>query len=212
MSPKVAEPAVRAALVDAAARLLADEGPSALTTRRVAAGVGVSTMAVYTHFGGKEDLIRAVVWEGFERLAAHLQTVKRTRDPVADLLRLGIAYRRHAITAPHLYVVMFGGHSIADYSPTAEDRAHGLSTFTQLVAAVQRGMDAARFTAGDATAAAVRVWAMVHGAVTLELADFLDTLAEPEELFRAIGLAAAVSLGDDPEAARRSLKRAVTAP
>ena len=70
--PRTADPEVRAALTDAAARLLGEEGPAAMTTRRLATEAGTTTTAVYTHFGGKEDLVRAIVWEGFDRLTAHL--------------------------------------------------------------------------------------------------------------------------------------------
>ena len=63
--PKTADPTVRVRLIEAAARILAEEGPGALTLRRVAAEVGTSTMAVYTHFGGMTELRRAVREQGF---------------------------------------------------------------------------------------------------------------------------------------------------
>ena len=44
--PRSADPEVGAALVEAAARILAEEGPAALTTRRVATEARTSTMAV----------------------------------------------------------------------------------------------------------------------------------------------------------------------
>jgi AcrR family transcriptional regulator len=68
--PKTADPSVRTALIEHAARITAEEGREALTLRRLAAGVGTSTMAVYTHFGGMDDLRRAVRREGFARLAS----------------------------------------------------------------------------------------------------------------------------------------------
>jgi len=210
MSPRVAEPAVRSALIETAARLLAEEGPTALTTRRLANEVGTSTMSVYTHFGGMEDLIRAVVWEGFERLAAQLSAVEPTKDPVADLVRLGAAYRLHAVTDPTLYAVMFGGHGIGEYSPTPEDRAHGLGTFAVLVDGVQRCMDAGRFRPGDATAVAVRLWASVHGTVSLELAGFLADMADVEPAYRELITMIGVGLGDDPRRTKRSVKAALS--
>ncbi|HET6795126.1 MAG TPA: helix-turn-helix domain-containing protein, partial [Acidimicrobiales bacterium] len=83
----------RTALIEAAARLVAEEGPSALSTRRLAAEVGTSTMAVYTWFGGMPQLLRALLREGFRRFGDRLRSVEPTDDPVADLGRLGIAYR-----------------------------------------------------------------------------------------------------------------------
>src|SRR6476659_8739147 len=97
MSPKTADPNVRTALVETAARLLTEEGPSALTTRRLAREVGASTMAVYTHFGGMDELLGAMSVEGFRRLARRLNRVKQTEDTVADVVELGRAYRRNAL-------------------------------------------------------------------------------------------------------------------
>jgi hypothetical protein len=131
---------------------------------------------------------------------------------VADLARLGEAYRQHALTNPHLYRVMFGGHTIGEYAPTDEDRAHGLDTFLSLVAAIQRCIDAGRYTTPDAVAAAVQVWVAQHGAVTLELADFLAAMTDVQELYRNIYVGLSVALGDDPKAAARSFAQAAGLP
>ena len=47
----------RERLVEAGTRLLERDGPEALKARKVAAEIGVSTMAVYTHFGGMNGLL-----------------------------------------------------------------------------------------------------------------------------------------------------------
>ena len=78
MSPKRADGAVRTAFIETAAQLIATEGSSGLTLRRVADQVGTSTMAVYTHFGGMNELRLEVRREGFARLAAHLAQVEQT--------------------------------------------------------------------------------------------------------------------------------------
>src|SRR3954468_5048474 len=103
VSPKPADPRVRSALIESAAQLLADHQP--LTIRRLAADVGTSTMAVYTHFGSMDDLRRGGCREGFARLAAHLAAVTPTSDPVADLGALGWAYCVNGLTNPNLYRV-----------------------------------------------------------------------------------------------------------
>lgn len=208
MSPKSPDPDVRAALVEAAARLLAEEGPESLTTRRVAAEVEVSTMAVYTHFGGKEELVRAVVGEGFARLGQRLGAVHHTRDPVADLGALGYAYRAHARTSPHLYTVMFGGQNIPEYCPTAQDMAHGLETFEVLTSGVQRCIDADRFDDHGAEAMATQLWAASHGAATLELAGFLGSPKATETCWRELITHVSVGFGDQPELVTASLRKA----
>ncbi|CAN5854277.1 TetR/AcrR family transcriptional regulator [soil metagenome] len=196
---------MREALVETAARLLAEQGPAALTIRRVANEVGTSTMAVYTHFGGKEDLVRAIVWEGFERLAQRLGAVRRTSDPVADLVHQAVAYRANAHENPHLYAVMFGSSPVPEYQQSPEDAAHGWATFQMLVDAVERCVGAGRFEDRDAFAMASQLWAAAHGIVTLEQHGYLLT---DDNLLATTCVTLAVGMGDDPAAAATSLRRA----
>ena len=60
---------LRRALVEAAERILENEGPSALSLRAVAREAGVSAAAPYHHFKDKNELLAAIAQEGFELLA-----------------------------------------------------------------------------------------------------------------------------------------------
>ncbi len=91
---------VRRRLIEVAADLLSEEGPSALSARRLARDAGTSTMAVYTHFGGMPALVRAVVAEGFTRLYDRVAEVEPTDDPLTDLIGAAAAYRAHALAEP----------------------------------------------------------------------------------------------------------------
>ena len=76
---------VPARLVQATIQLLAESGPSAIKARTVASASGLSTMVVYSHFGGIPELLNAVIDEGFRRLAQVFSEGPITDDPVADL-------------------------------------------------------------------------------------------------------------------------------
>ncbi len=206
--PRKADPSIRVALTETAARLLAEEGPAALSTRRLAREVGTSTTAVYTHFGGKEDLVRAMCVEGFDRLARRMARVRPTDDPVADLAQLGRAYRRNALANPHLYAVMFGGRTLPDYAPTNEDRAYGLPTLAHLADTTGRCVEANRFRPAPPFEIAVQLWAAVHGLVSLELDGFFPVRADADRHARRLMLALVIGLGDDPSQAAASVGRA----
>src|SRR3712207_3146520 len=119
---RTADPAVRTALVEAAAEMLADRAP--VTARSLAERVGASTTALYTHFGGMPGLWRAVRQEGFTRLAGRMDAVADTADPVRDLAALGVAYLGNALAHPALYRAMFDAAAdLAD--PAAADRSFG---------------------------------------------------------------------------------------
>jgi AcrR family transcriptional regulator len=51
---------VRSRIIDVAARLLPDEGPTAVTTRGVAEQAGVQAPMIYRLFGDKDGLLEAV--------------------------------------------------------------------------------------------------------------------------------------------------------
>ena len=207
MSPRRADPALRRALIETAAGLLAEEGPLALSTRRLATEVGTSTTAVYTHFGGMDDLVRAVAHEGFARLNVRMRAVGESADPVADVAALGLAYRRNAQDNPALYTVMFGGAGLGGFSMTDEDRQYGRFTLEILVGAVARCVAAGRFHAEDPQVIAHQMWIALHGLVSLELGGYLVPPYDADSCFAAQVSGLILGAGDDPAAARRSIAR-----
>ncbi|MFI6792930.1 TetR/AcrR family transcriptional regulator [Nonomuraea sp. NPDC050383] len=189
---------LRRELVDAGGRLLAAEGPSALTTRRVAQQAGVSTTAVYNLFGDKAGLVREMFLAGFERLAAAFAAVPRTGDPVADLLALGRAYRASALANPHLYELMFG-RPVPEFQPDAETAALIQPTFDTLVAAVARCLDEGAFAPAEPHDLAVRLNALAHGMCGLELRGALGDAAQASRHWdAAFGAMVRGMAGDDP--------------
>src|SRR5688572_11177390 len=96
--PRPADPAVRTLLVEAAAGLLAEHGRDGVTARRLAAAVGASTQALYTHFAGVDELLAEVWREGFRRFGDALESPATTDDPVADWMVQGWEYRRFALS------------------------------------------------------------------------------------------------------------------
>jgi AcrR family transcriptional regulator len=157
-------------LVDEAGRILAAEGVGALTLRKLATRSGTSTMAVYTLFGDKQALLTAMHNEGFARLGAAMhQAAARTHDdPLAALAALGAAYRETAVANPHLYTLMFGG-AVPGFVPDAQSQAAADATFTPLVDAVQRCLDAHVLAGPDAQTIATYLWAVSHGVVSLAI-------------------------------------------
>lgn len=174
--PRAYDDELRVQLIEAAARVLGDEGPHAVTTRRVAAEVGTSTTAIYSLIGSKDELFRAVFREGFQRLAHHLAAAGPTDDPLADLRSLGLAYHVMGTESPHLYRVMFDC-PVPEFEVSDEDVRFSLSTLEVLIDAVQRCIDDGLF-GGDARDLALELWAMNHGITTLAID---GTLGSPDQ-------------------------------
>jgi AcrR family transcriptional regulator len=196
--PRTADPAVRTALVEAAAQMLAAR--EAVTARSLAERAGTSTTALYTHFGGMPGLWRAVRQEGFTRLGRLLATVPRTEDPVRDLAALGAGYVTAALREPFLYRAMF------DAAAELEDPAAADATFGLLGEAAARARSARRFADdADALAVATRFWMTGHGLVMLVLTGVLP----PEAIAvhgQELGVGVFVAAGDDPVRCRESVR------
>lgn len=208
MSPRRIDPQLAATLLEAAAHLLAEEGTAGLTTRRLAAAVGTSTTAVYTYYGGMDNLVRAMVHEGFARLHRRMSTVRATPDAVADIMALGYAYRANALDHPHLYLVMFGSSSLGGFALGDGDRQHGRYTLEPLVDAVSRAMEQQRFRTGDPLLVAQGMWIALHGLVTLELGGYLIDPYDADLCFEAQLRSLMVGAGDDHDGTLISLARA----
>lgn len=183
--PKLHDDALRIRLLDTAGAVLTSEGPDALSLRRLAAAAGTSTSAVYSLFGGKPGVLRALFVEAFTRFGAHLDAVAPSADPAADILALGRAYRASATANPHLYAVMFGS-PVPGFEPDPEDWAHAEATFLPLLDAVRRGIAAGVLRDVDPGLIATALWANVHGLVSLELRRALPGEAgAPADVFDA---------------------------
>ena len=75
------ERAQRHQMIITAARELAEaEGWDAVTTRRLAERIEYSQPVLYSHFDGKDAIVRAVAIQGFEELANHLRRARLGAD------------------------------------------------------------------------------------------------------------------------------------
>ncbi|WP_370490275.1 TetR/AcrR family transcriptional regulator [Mycobacterium sp. pV006] len=210
----------REALIQAGVELLERDGLGAVSARSLATAAGTSTMAVYSHFGGMTGVLEAIAGEVFGRFAHALTDAPETDDPVADFLRMGVAYHRFAVSDPQRYQFMFGTSTptpIAAHrvdmtaAGNVSDRAEWAFSFTALRTAVQRMMAAGRIRQDDELAVAGRLWSLTHGAVMLELAGFFG--GDGRGFTHILGpliVDTLVGMGDDRDAVNRSLQSVLT--
>ena len=142
--PNKHDAATREALLDAAEALLAASGPDAVSVRAVADEIGVSTRAVYSVFGSKPGLMGALAARGFHRLAALVNALPVTDDPLADLIAAGPqGFRVFALERPHLFRITFDAISEALYSQ-AETYPALFESYRALASRFTRAIDAGR--------------------------------------------------------------------
>lgn len=156
------------ALVAAAHQLLAADGPEALTVRRIANAAGMSTMNVYSRFGGKDGVIDELYADGYRRLFAEVDGIPSTDDVPRDLLEVAATYRSWALANPRYYSIMFRS-AVPHFAPSAESVEAALAGLTRLVERIEHGQRNGHITGGVPQEIAAWLWATCHGMISLEL-------------------------------------------
>lgn len=98
----------RRRIVEAAVELLESGGPSAVSTRAVAAAAGLQPPAIYRFFGDKEGLLEAVAEHGYAQFleSKRAQLDPAPEDPVEELRRGWDMVVEFGISHPELFAVM----------------------------------------------------------------------------------------------------------
>lgn len=172
---------LRRALLAAAAAVIEESGPTALSLRDLARRVGVSHAAPAHHFGDKKGLLTALAVEGFTRLG---QRLHRAWEEGGSLLEVGVAYLRFAVDHRAHFEVMFRPELYHGDDPDL------LAAREQAGEALWAGVAALPDAPSGAQArlAGMAAWSIVHGFATLWLGgavppDFRD---DPEAAGRAV--------------------------
>jgi AcrR family transcriptional regulator len=167
--PRTNDATVRERLVESATEMFATRSPESITVRALAAAAGTTTGAVYSLFAGKDAVIGEVRNRAVAGLSQYLSAVPTTRDPLADIYALAVAYRQWGRDHAHLYAALFGG--VQAFDPSGDVSAS--DPVRPLIEAIDRARSEFVLN-GDATSIALSIWVTLHGLVALELAGALD--------------------------------------
>jgi AcrR family transcriptional regulator len=170
-------------LLAAAEAVLAEEGPGGLTVRAVAARAGIAPMGVYSHLGGKDGLVDALLIRGFDRLRAAVEPGGEP-DMLKRLRGCAMRYRDFALGNRQFYAIMFEGAILRDRT-SAEVAEHATAAFGTLVQSVETAAAAGAITAETPREVAQQIWSTLHGAMALELNGLVLT-PDPEATYRAL--------------------------
>ncbi|MFE0135244.1 TetR/AcrR family transcriptional regulator [Streptomyces sp. NPDC059037] len=197
---------VRRRLLDEAARVIAEQGPAALSARRLVKAVGASTMAVYTHFGSMPELVREVIREGFVRFHARAAGIGQGADPVVELAGLCRVYQEFARAEPDVYAVMFGSSVLTGFALSDDDRRMGTFLLRAPRDAIRRCVDAGRFRAeADPDLLVRQLFSQMHGLAELARAGYIMGGFTPDQVLHGMLRDFAFAAGDEAGAAEASV-------
>lgn len=188
--------ALRDRLLQIAETLLVRDGPDRISMRELAREAGISTMGIYTAFGGKDGVMRALYAEGFARLYRHAAAAEDRTDPVRWLHQALLAYRRFALANVGFYRLMFGGDK--RFVPIDRNSRFGTlvvpdqgayPSYGSLMDAFAEGQRGGLITAErSADELAHLAWAVIHGLVSLEIAGYVDQASSDARFNDSIAL------------------------
>jgi AcrR family transcriptional regulator len=107
----------RAAIVDEAWRLAADEGLSGVSMRALAARVGLRQPSLYAYFETKRDIYDAMYTEANDRLRARLRALVLPRDPRRAVKGVAAEIVTFATENPVMAEVMFS-RTVPGFEPS----------------------------------------------------------------------------------------------
>ncbi len=186
--PKTTGSAQETALLDAARTIFMSEGVKGLSVRRVAEGAGCTTMAVYSLFKGKSEILGALVDEGFDRLAAAQRAASEKLGGVDRVIALCKAYRATAHAYPHHYALMLG-QSSGELAPNETSIKKALATFENLANAIASVPSMKKQSRAHCVELANVLFAFCHGWVSLEQSRFLGKPKKSSRPYTAAVLA-----------------------
>ncbi|WP_340026418.1 TetR/AcrR family transcriptional regulator [Paenibacillus sp. FSL K6-1096] len=169
---------LRKHVVDAAAVILQEEGPEAVTVRRVSQKMGCSTKIIYSLFVNKEGLAQQLYLEGCKLLARRFEEVPPSADLRQHLLDLGEAFWQFGQDYSSYYKLMFGG-AFAEFKPDAESMQGTMTALSRLLVLISTAQQQGQISDQEETGTLVgTIWASLHGVIHLYMGGFLgDALA-----------------------------------
>jgi AcrR family transcriptional regulator len=161
MSVATSDP-LRRVVLDVAVAIARDEGPDAISLRKVARDAGVSHQAPYHHFGDRAGIFAAIAEEGFSKLSAAL--INSHAKGISGMCE---TYVRFALEhAGHFRVMMRNDLCDLQNYPSAvfqADRAFSL-LLEEVTAALGNGA-----SDDDIKTHTAFLWSVGHGLATLLL-------------------------------------------
>jgi AcrR family transcriptional regulator len=158
------------ALIKAGVEILAKDGVSGLSLRKVASRAGVSHTAPYSHFADKQALIAAISTEGFRQLYERVNMVveQYKTKPSRQLVEVAWAYVQFALDDRDRFKVMFSGvlEKERDYP---EFVAEAQRNFQLVKMTVEANQAAGVLRSGPSDLVAMSAWGIIHGFIMLLL-------------------------------------------
>lgn len=171
---------MKQAVLDAAQKLVGEKGIEGLSLRGIARELGYSPAALYEYFESLDDIVLSLYYEGTDGLTTVLAEVCESQpedtDSLSMLIKLGTAFRAHALQAPELYRFTYNVMKQPKEPEASDDPLEG--GLGSILRVVHRGIEAGELRDVEPFVIVFALWTGVHGFVSLEVSDHFSWLRE----------------------------------
>ena len=194
---------LKESLVTTALEMLGTEGLEVITLRELASRLGTSRSAIYRHFKGKDDLMRAVILEGFMKLdQAIAPFFDHSEMPLLERFHaMGLSYIHFATTNPNLYRLLFGPDMSQEREAVCQEERPDLhkllnnradeqiiaaepdDAFHRLVKIIVEAQTKELFKEGDPILLATTIWSLLHGLSMLAIDGHLSVVGNVDAIY-----------------------------
>jgi AcrR family transcriptional regulator len=180
---------LRTTLINVGRKLLAEEGLSQLSLRKVAKLAGVSHTAPYRHFCDKSELLVSIALKDFEILHNCLERAKKAFEghPAMQLKAAGNAYIQMFLKHPEETELMFGG-TLRGATGFEDIEIYSRKCLAVLEEIIEKGQSKGIFDKNRRTSdLAIAAWSIVHGLAMLRAGNQLTSIYSSEEEIEEVG-------------------------
>lgn len=170
-------------IMGAARWIVVEEGSAAVTMQRVGAAVGLTSMAIYRHYPGRDALLAAVADACFAELAEQWGSHSWRGDDEAALDKLVDEHLDFALGQAPLYAFLFTERRVGARVFPGDFRTGGSPTLNVLADGLADGVRRGVFVEHDVWEMSLLVAAQLHGLLQLHHG---GRIAMPEGEFRSL--------------------------
>lgn len=185
---------LRAELVEAAHKLVQEEGYEGLTIRKLAKRVGYAPMSVYSYFADKQDILFALAEDAFQTLARRIEQ-HTSDDPIEALQAVMTEYAAFGLGNPNEYRTVFMTEKTRPPEGRSFEEMHeGNPAMKALIGRVEACVAAGKLQ-GDARAIATMLWAVAHGTISLLITFPFYPFGDPQAFVKRMCDSSLAALG-----------------
>ncbi|SEN28971.1 transcriptional regulator, TetR family [Chitinophaga rupis] len=159
-------------IMEASMRMFLEVGYEKTSIRNIAEKIEYSPATIYLYYKDKDELLYDLQAQAFEQLFETFKEKATGRSPMKKLEQIAKAYVQFGLEKPDLYDLMFIIRSPMkklEKEDGTDAWDNGDNCFNFLLDIIQQGIDQKLLRFKDKLVAALSIWSMVHGLVSLHV-------------------------------------------